>query len=156
MHINLQTYLIKKFPKLYIDNPDNKRSVDFYFECDDGWFRLILWLSRYLQLYVDKQNTWSKKYPDMYQPIEQIKVIEVKEKFGILRYNVINGNSHTESIIQFAEFISGCICEYTGKTEDVGYNKLGWVKSTHISKSHTELDFNYIDDEELRKILKTI
>ena len=44
MKDELQSYLKKKFPQLYPAN--------FSFECGDGWFRIILWLSRYLDMLV--------------------------------------------------------------------------------------------------------
>ena len=48
MKETLQSYLKKKFPQLY--------QIKFSFECGNGWFRIILWLSRYLDMYVTQQN----------------------------------------------------------------------------------------------------
>ena len=56
MRIELENYLKKKFPNLYTDCGEQQPFTQFGFECDDGWFRLILWLSRYLQDYIDQQN----------------------------------------------------------------------------------------------------
>ncbi len=61
MKDELQSYLKKKFPQLY--------PSQFSFECGDGWFRIILWLSRYLDMYVVQQNEYSQKYPQQYQPV---------------------------------------------------------------------------------------
>ena len=55
MKVELQSYLKKKFPQLY--------PVDFSFECGTGWFRIILWLSRYLEMYVVQQNECAQKHP---------------------------------------------------------------------------------------------
>jgi hypothetical protein len=149
----LQCYLTKKFPKLYSDCVEKHPPTSIEFECDDGWFRIILWLSRYLQDYIDKQNEWSKKYPDQYKPVEQIKVLQVKEKFATLRFYTSGGNEHTDSIISFAEYISGFVCEMSGKTSDVGYNTKGWIKTIHSELSKNASDFTYVDDQELRDIL---
>ncbi len=54
MKVELQSYLKKKFPQLY--------PVDFSFECGTGWFRIILWLSRYLEMYVMQQNECAQKH----------------------------------------------------------------------------------------------
>jgi len=152
MKTELELYLKNKFPKLYTDCGDQEPFTLFAFECDDGWFRNILWLSRYLQSYIDQQNKWAEKYPDKYKPVEQIKVVQVKEKFGTLRYYTNGGNEHTNTVIGFAEFISGYICEKTGRTDDVGYNKTGWIKVYHSSLAKSK-DFYYVDDKELREII---
>jgi len=86
MRVELENYLKKKFPNLYTDCGEQQPFTQFGFECDDGWFRLILWLSRYLQDYIDQQNKWVEKYPDQYLPVKQIKVAQVKEKFATLRF----------------------------------------------------------------------
>jgi hypothetical protein len=157
MQTDLQAYFFKKFPKLYTECGENYPFTLFGFECNDGWFRLILWLSRYLQTYVDQQNEMAEKYPDTYQKVDQIKVLQVKEKFGTLRYYYRGGNEHTSAVVQFAEFISGYICEETGKTDNIGYNRKGWIKTKHVSNSSTNLkDFYFVDDQELRDLLNKV
>jgi len=152
MKTELESYLKKKFPKLYTDVGEQEPFTLYAFECEDGWFRIILWLSRYLQSYIDQQNKYAIKYPDQYKPVEQIKVVQVKEKFGTLRYYTRGGNEHTNTVITFVEFISGYICETTGKTDEVGYNKTGWIKVHHSGLAKSK-DFHYIDDKELREII---
>ena len=49
--------------------------------------------------------------------------------------------------------ISGGICEYTGLTENVGYNREGWIKTSHFTQCKNKNDFYYVDSEELRQIL---
>ena len=153
MNIKLDQYLVKKFPKLYSECGDQEPFTLFGFECNDGWFRLILWLSRYLQSYIDQQNKWAEKYPDQYLPVKQIKVKQVKEKFATLRFYVEGGNERTEAIIAFAEYISGFICESTGRTDNIGVNKNGWLKTQHLDNTKKPQNFKMVDDEELRKIL---
>lgn len=153
MNPELDAYLKKKFPKLYTESGDAQNPFTLFgFECNDGWFRIILWLSKYLQSYIDQQNKWAEKYPDQYLPVKQIKVVQVKEKFGTLRFYTDGGNEHTSTVIRFVEYISGFICETTGKTDDVGYNKKGWIKVHHNSLAKGK-DFYYIDDVELREII---
>jgi len=147
MKDELQSYLNKKFPQLY--------PSDFSFECGDGWFRIILWLSRYLDMYVVQQNEYSQKYPQQYQPVKPIVARQVKQKFGTLRFYYEGGDEHTRSIISFVEFISGYICETTGKEENVGYNRKGFIQTLHSDLRKDTYDFNFVDDEELRTTLKT-
>lgn len=159
MNIKLEEYLKNKFPKLYTECGEQEPFTLFAFECDDGWFRLILWLSRYLQHYIDDQNKYAEKYPDNYLPVKQIKVKQVKEKFATLRFYVEGGNERTNAIISFAEYISGFICEFTGKTDNVGVNKGGWFKTQNLDilpENKTMDNFNMVDDRELRDILLEI
>jgi hypothetical protein len=113
---------------------------------------LILWLSRYLQNYIDQQNAWAEKYPENYAKVDQVVVAQVKEKFGTLRFYTDGGNENTQSVIAFAEYISGYICETTGNTGDVGYNKKGWIKTHHKSLANGK-DFTFVDEPELRQLL---
>lgn len=153
MKKELEDYLINKFPKLYKECDANDPFTLFGFECGDGWFRLILWTSRYLQEYIDQQNKWAEKYPDKYLPVKQIKVMQVKEKFATLRFYVHGGNERTETIISFAEYISGFICESTGRTDNIGVNKNGWIKTQHVGNTKNPKNFKMVDDDELRKLL---
>lgn len=154
MNKNLQSYLLKKFPKLYTDCEEHQPFTLFGFECDDGWFRLILWLSRYLQDYIDQQNEWAKKYPDRYLPVKQIKVVQVKEKFATLRFYVEGGNERTNAIISFAEYISGFICESTGRTDNIAVNKKGWLKTQYVDGTKNPKYYTFVDEEELRNLLE--
>lgn len=156
MKPELENYLKNKYPKLYTDCGEQEPYTLFGFECNDGWFRLILWLSRYLQHYIDDQNKWSQKYPDKYLPIKQIKVVQVKEKFATLRFYVSGGNERTEAIISFAEYMSGYICESTGRVDNIGVNKKGWFKTQHIDGTKNPKHYTFVDDEELRTLLKTL
>lgn len=152
MKPELENYLKDKYPKLYTNCGEQQPYSLFGFECNDGWFRLLLWLSEYIQNYIDQHNNWAKKYPEQYKPIEQVKVAQVKEKFGTLRYYYSGGDEKISAVVQFAEFLSGNICESTGKTDNVGRNSKGWIKTHHVSLSKPK-DFYRVDDEELRKLL---
>lgn len=152
MKLELESYLKNKYPKLYTDCGEQQPFTLFGFECNDGWFRLLLWLSEYIQNYIDQHNNWAKKYPEQYKLIDQVKVAQVKEKFGTLRYYYSGGDNNISAVVQFAEFLSGNICETTGKTDNVGRNSKGWIKTHNVDSSKPK-DFHYIDDEELRKLL---
>ena len=156
MNAELQNYLIKKFPKIYTECGENHPFTQFGFECNDGWFRVILWLSRYLQDYIDQQNEWAQKYPDKYLPVKQIKALQVKEKFATLRFYTTGGNERTEAIISFAEYMSGYICESTGRLDNIGVNKKGWYKTQHVDSTKNPKNYTFVDDEELRKLLSDL
>ncbi len=87
-----QQYLIKTFPKIYTDTGENTPFNLFHFECDDGWFLILVRLSQYIQKYIDQNNEWAVKYPDQYKIVPQVKALQIKEKFGTLRYSIISFN----------------------------------------------------------------
>lgn len=144
MKTELQSYLKNKFPNIY--------DKDFQFECEDGWFRLILWLNKYIEDYSVQQNKYAEQYPEKYLPVKQVVVSQLKEKFGTLKFSYEGGNERLGAIISFVEYISGFMCEYTGTTEDVGFNKNGWIKTMHKSFAK-QGDFVFVDDKILRQIL---
>jgi hypothetical protein len=155
MNPKLEEYLLNKFPKLYkhdVECPFN----EWKFECNDGWFRPLLWLSNYLQNYIDSKNTWAEKYPNDYKSVEQIRVVQVKEKFSTLRYYVEGGDERTSEVISFVEYMCGNFCEYTGEIDDVGYSNRGWMKRFHKSLTKNHANFNPVDDSELLAILEEI
>ena len=140
MNKKFQSYLFKKYPDLY--------DKELIIECEDGWFKLVFWLSRYLTDYVKLQNECAKKFSDKYMHVDPVKIIEIKERYGILKFRIKGGDNHVNSIISFVEYISGFVCEKSGKTNNVGFNKIGHVK-THHKQYSKEGDFYPVDDDEL-------
>ena len=76
--------------------------IAFGFECGDGWADLLIELCTNIQSYF---NTLPKHIS------EDIVALQVKEKYGILKFNIKGGDSHVKSIISYVEYISGFICE---------------------------------------------
>jgi hypothetical protein len=148
MNSELENYLKNKYQKMYVNFK--------HIECSNGWFKLILWLSKYLQDYIDQQNVMAELYPDRYLPVKQIVVQQIKEKFGTLRFYVEGGNERTEAIISFAEYISGFICEISGKTDNIVVNNnRGRFRTLHVDLCYNLNDTFFVDDEELRNILNS-
>ena len=50
--------------------------------------------------------------------------------------------------------MSGYICEKSGRTDDIVVNSNGWNKTQHISFVKEKDNIHYVDDPELRSILK--
>ncbi len=102
--------LFEKYPKLFPkeDRKYPRQSLMcFGFECGDGWFSLIGRLCANIQNRIDKEK--NPKYP-------QARVMQVKEKFGGLRF-YIDGASDAKifDIIRKAEDDSYKTCESCGK-----------------------------------------
>lgn len=150
----LEDYIIKKYPKLYKEVGDQEPFFLFGFECDDGWFRIILWLSEAIQNHIDSHNRWNVKYNNA-EPIEQVKVMQVKEKFGGLRFYHRGGNDVIRGMVIMAETMADNTCEHTGAIDNVGKNSKGWIKTHHKSKAKGK-DWSSVDDDELVQILNKI
>jgi len=151
MKTELELYLKKNFPDIY-NTSDKDTSTFKGFNCGDGWFRLILWLSRYLKDYIVNQNKASDKMPEKYLPVKPIKVLSVDKNRGIIKFNIKGGNERIYSVISFAEYISGFICEETGKIDNIVYNKNTNFKTLHHSLINSD-SFEYVDEKPLREIL---
>jgi len=70
-------------------------------------------------------------------------VVQVKEKFGTLRFYVDNATKEDRIKIDFAEFLSGTICESCGATRDVSRTKRGWVKTRCLTCQQEAGDIEY-------------
>ena len=105
--------LFEKYPGLYQGrfDPPSKSSMCFGFECGDGWFDLIDRLSAEI----------TDIDPD-------VRVMQVKEKFGGLRFYVDSAPDEVYELITDAEERSFSICERCGspgKPSDCS----GWIKT---------------------------
>jgi len=102
--------LMKDFPKLYPEyNPlfASRVKMPFVFDCQDGWFDLIYKLSQDIQRVIDNTPD-STLFKDFF-------VMQVKQKWGLLRYYVSYGTDEIFDLIHKAEGESGHICEICGK-----------------------------------------
>lgn len=119
MNIELEQKLFDKYPKIFSkkDEESNDNLMYFGFEHNDGWYWLIDNLCNTIQNY---KNFDSRR--------SQVVAVQVKEKFGTLRFYVETSNEFVEGIIKFAEDLSGTICEMCGTTKKVG-KTTGWIKT---------------------------
>lgn len=90
--------LIEAAPSLYGDS--------FYFECGDGWFDILLKASIEIE---KKIQTYPK------EERENIVALQVKEKYGTLRFYISYYTEELDEIIQRSESQSVCTCETCGK-----------------------------------------
>ena len=118
MRAELQTQIYEKFPKLFRqkDLPMTETCMCWGIECGDGWYWLIYNLADAIQRYIDA----NKK--------EQIEVVQVKEKYGGLRFYVGSADDVVLGMIDFAEHLSYRICESCGSMEEVEQSE-GWIRT---------------------------
>ena len=118
MDQKLQNKLYEKYPKLFRqkDLPMNQTCMCWGICTNAGWYWLINNLCSCIQDYIDA----NKK--------EQVEVVQIKEKFGQLRFYT-NGSDHlVNGMIWLAEHCSWNICEKCGTTDNITHTK-GWVKT---------------------------
>jgi len=101
---------MKDYKVLQEKYPDLLESIGC-FECDIGWYDLL----------DDLLHNIKTKDPD-------IKVAQIKEKFGTLRFYVWSATDEIFDMINTAEQRSGCVCERCGiEDETVKTRNGGWI-----------------------------
>jgi hypothetical protein len=110
-------YLLDRYPKLYqgYNFPMTVTCMCWGFDTGDGWFKLIDKLSAGITALDEKNGT-------------QTIAVQVKEKFGGLRYYIESGSDAIHDLIDKAEDESFRTCEQCGKPG--GLRGGGWVSTT--------------------------
>jgi hypothetical protein len=103
-------HLFDTYPKLYAGHkkPITENLMPFGFECGDGWFKLIDRLSSVLE------------------PLD-VEAVQVKEKFGGLRFYIRGGQDDVYNYIEVAEEESLKTCETCGRPGEPRSG--GWIKT---------------------------
>ena len=153
MRKELQDKLYEKYPKIFAQKDLDMRNTAMCWgiACGDGWYNILEVLCGELQSYVDtphrdielyskfieksklqkdddRLDLWEQKLLKAKQSIiPQIEAVQVKEKYGTLRFYTNEYDSTINSLISFAENMSACTCEECGApgTADPG----GWIKT---------------------------
>ncbi len=116
MNTENEQKLFKRFSFFKPERSITESLMAFGFDCNNGWFDLIWSLCEDLEILVKKEN------------IKNFEVVQVKEKFGGLRFYVDYGTDAIHKRIQLAETISYTVCEGCGKPGSLDRSKL-WVKT---------------------------
>ena len=134
MSPELDNKLVTKYPEIFANRHGDMRTTAMCwgFECGDGWYDLIDTLCSNIQHHIDniKRNrevTLSKEIfnPDMVpKEVPQVVAVQVKEKFGSLRFYYNGGDDHIRGLVTMAEAMSNKICMTCGKPGKM-YTK-GW------------------------------
>ena len=127
MRKELQDKLYEKYPKIFRqkDLSMKETAMCWGIECGDGWYTLIEKLCYSLQFNTDHNNKPEQENESRYP---QVEAVQVKEKWGGLRFYTNGETDIQRGAIDFAELMSYEICENCGSTDDVQRTK-GWVRS---------------------------
>lgn len=114
---NFVVEMQKEFPKMYL-------AGHAQFEINEGWFNIVRVLSRHIQFYIDqtnerralllKNNPNNVVIPD---EVKQVVVVQLKEKFGGLRfyYNASN-DQYISGLVDMASEWASHTCHVCGAT----------------------------------------
>jgi len=149
----LQNKLYASYPKIFAQKDlDMKRTAMCWgISCGDGWYNILEVLCGELQSYVDEPHRnvelytrfleeatlneddeavkmWEQKLQKAKKSIvPQVEAVQVKEKYGTLRFYTNVYDDRINSLTGFAESMSACTCEDCGSpgSPDPG----GWIKT---------------------------
>ena len=113
--ISFQKRILERCPKLY-------KHLN-HFEIQAGWCFILEKLSITLEALIPKDN-------------EEMYALQVKEKFGTLRFYLSSETDEMSSLIEKAEKLSAYICEICGEDGDIRTNH-GWL-TTRCDPCHEE------------------
>lgn len=119
-------YLVKNFPNLYRQRylSPKETCMCWGFEHGAGWYELIKKLSE-----------------DITKISPETEAVQVKEKFGGLRFYVVNATDEVYKLIDEAEAESFKICEKCGSRENVTTGGRSWIY-TLCDKCRAEKESN--------------
>lgn len=117
-------------------------------------FHLFLILKLFKRLNTSKFNApWSKlknklnskavrhvKYVSAYPP--EVKIEQIKEKFGGLRFYIDGGDKEVQGMISFAEYLCGQTCEVSGEKGELCVRG-SWFKTLAPKMTETDIYKGY-------------
>lgn len=133
MDKNLAALLVEKYPKIFgVEN--------FQFDCDNGWFNILDSLCSCVQNRIDRNEQARERYAKKVangeeipawmtneDPIPQVVVAQIKEKFGTLRFYYQGGDNKIAGMVCMAESLSERVCEVCGSPGEPRGG--GWIKT---------------------------
>lgn len=128
MDNELSKKLFDRFKFFKPQKPMIESLMGFGFECSNGWFDLIWELCEKIEkeldvMEIDVSEEAKGRLDDTYSEFE---VIQVKEKFGTLRFYTNWGTEEIHNLINEAEGKSATICETCGDAGEIR-NDIGWI-----------------------------
>lgn len=107
-------YMEVKYPKMFDDHYGG-------FATGRGWWKMLDILCGRIQSWTDFCN---RRSPDS---VAQVKVEQIKEKFGTLRFYYEGGDDHIAGLVDMAESMSAIMCEECGAHGHL--TGKGWIRT---------------------------
>lgn len=124
MKKELQNKLFEKYPKIFRqkDMDKTRTAMSWGISCGDGWYELINNLCENIQNRLLNVNRNKPKEEHL-----TCEAVQVKEKFGGLRFYTQGGDDYIEGAISLAESMSYDICNQCGNKAAEQKNNRGWI-----------------------------
>ncbi len=125
----LDQKLCEKYPLIFKDRHGNMKEtlMCWGFECGDGWYQILDSLCGNIQSYIDWNNKSAEAGYKDFQPIQQVVAVQIKEKFGGLRFYYEGGDRHIAGMVRMAESWASVTCEECGAPGEMRPG--GWIKT---------------------------
>lgn len=126
MSPELGNLLYERYPLIFAERSLSKTGTSMCWgvDCGDGWYTLIDTLCASLQHETNSNNA------------PQVVAMQVKAKFGGLRFYVRDASERQMSMIELARSLSHRTCEICGAPGM--HNSTGWVQTRCASHQVTE------------------
>lgn len=137
MRDELDKLLCEKYPKIFAGRHGDPKEtlMCFGFGHGDGWFQILDSLCSNIQNYIEWNNKNVANGYGNYKKIEQVVAVQIKEKFGGLRFYYEGGDDHIGGMVTMAESWASVTCEQCGAPGEIRHG--GWIK-TLCDKHHKE------------------
>ncbi len=130
MREELDKRLCEKYPKIFKDRGGSMQETCMCWgvEHGDGWYDIVESLCSTIQSHVDWKRRQNQGLSDKeFDENHQVIAVQVKEKFGGLRFYVNNSDDYVNGAITLAESMSYRTCESCG---DKGHRRSGgWIRT---------------------------
>jgi len=142
MKQELDEALCAKYPKIFVNrHGDMKETLMCWgFECGDGWYQILDSLCGQIQHHIDWQNKNFEKGFTQYKQVPQVVAVQVKEKFGGLRFYYDGGDDIIGGMVRMAESWAANTCEECGSPGTMRNG--GWIR-TLCDKHEAERQAKY-------------
>lgn len=120
--------LIEDYPNLFSDPSDENSRPLRYFECADGWERLIRTACKVIHNHVTQTE------------VPWFHFVQIKEKFGGLRLYAYGGDDFTRGVLSAMESLSYSTCEVCGLPGEP--NGSGWVRTRCDAHNPDKIDWD--------------
>ena len=119
-----QNELFAKYPKIFRqkDLPKNQTAMCWGIDTGDGWYNIIDTLCHQIQWHI-KHNLNKGEDPEAVN----VEAIQVKEKYGGLRFYYNGGNDFINGLVNMAEGMSEKTCEECAAPGT--QNEFGWIST---------------------------
>ena len=116
MREELDKLLCEKYPKMFVNRHKSMQEtcMCWGFCCGDGWYQILDSLCGQIQHHIDWKQEQKEKY-GRGDGCKQVVAVQVKEKFGGLRFYYNGGDDVIDGMVRMAESWAANTCETCGE-----------------------------------------